>query len=127
MKIIKTNWINILGVFLSLFIYSIILNITSDGVMQTFFQSILAALVLVSLYGILFWVMFAILLVILDIVLIVRSKNNLKLKLLLEWLIISCPFLYWTAKYNEWIFLVAIIAFLITQLLREKLITKTTN
>ena len=63
-------------------------------------------------------------LVVLDLLLLVRSQNNLRQKLLLEWAIISSPFVYWTIKYQQWIFLVAVIAFLITQFLREKLIPK---
>jgi len=66
-----------------------------------------------------FWGVFIIALIILDLVLL-RNKENLKMKLLVEWLIISAPFVYWTVKYHEWIFVAAIVAFLIAQLLREK-------
>lgn len=88
------------------------------------FQAFIAAGISVCLYGMMFWGLFILSLVILDMLLIVRNQNNLKVKLLLEWLIISSPFIYWTVRYKVWIFLVAIIAFLITQLLREKVISK---
>lgn len=120
MKVIKTNWINILGVFISVFVYAIILNIADENISRNFFQSILAALMLVCLYGVMFWALFIVLLIVFDLLFIVKTQNNFKSRLLIEWLIISSPFIYWTVRYREWIFLVAIIAFLITQLLREK-------
>lgn len=66
--------------------------------------------------------LFVVSLIALDLLVIMRNKNHLKGKLLIEWLVISSPFIYWTIKYKEWIFAVAIVAFLISQLLRERLI-----
>jgi hypothetical protein len=63
----------------------------------------------------------------LDLLLFIRSQNNLKAKLVIEWLIISSPFVYWAIRYKEWIFVAAIVALLITQLLREKKIQKATS
>jgi hypothetical protein len=126
MKVLITNWINLLGVFLIVFCYAIILNLTDTNVSRNLFQAIFAALILVCGYGIMFWGLFIIALVILDLLIIVRNKNNLKMKLIIEWLIISIPFIYWAVKYNEWIFIAAAIAFLITQLLREKHIKEKT-
>jgi hypothetical protein len=73
-----------------------------------------------------FWICFIIALVVLDLFLIVFNQTNLKLKLLVEWFIISSPFIYWAIIYERqrWIYIIAIIAFFITQLLREKLIVK---
>ena len=124
MKVLTTNWINLLGVFLVVFLYAIILNLTETNVSRNLFQSIFAALILVCGYGIMFWGLFVIALVVLDLLLIMRNPNNLKTMLLIEWLIISSPFIYWTIRYKEWIFVAAIIAFLITQLLRENRITE---
>ena len=119
MKVILTNWINVLGVFIAVFLYAIVLNITDENVSRNMFQAIFAALFLIVGYGMMFWGVFIIALIILDLVLL-RNKENLKMKLLVEWLIISAPFVYWTVKYHEWIFVAAIVAFLIAQLLREK-------
>ena len=130
MKIIQTNWINIVGVFEAVLLYYIIYNLTNDdGVTRNFLQSILASIILIVLYGMIFWVFFIIALVILDLFLIAFNQTNLKLKLLVEWFIISSLFFYWAIIYEQqrWIYIVAIIAFLITQLLREKLIVKATN
>ncbi len=80
----------------------------------------LAAIFMVLGYGIMFWGLLIIALIILDLILIIPNRKNLKIKVLIEWAIISSPFVYWTLKYQEWIFAAAIIAFFLTQLVREK-------
>lgn len=130
MKILRTNWINIIGVFTSVFLYSFISSfIIEDGVSRTIFQAIIASLMGIVLYGVLFWTSFIILLIILDLILIVPNPKNLRLKLVIEWLMISLLLILWAVIYRErmWIygiFITSIIAFLITQLFREKLIKK---
>lgn len=120
MKIIKTNWINLTGVFIAVFLYAIVLNLNDSNVSRNLFQSILPALILVFLYGVMFWALFIILLVVLDLLFIVKDQTNLTVKLLVEWFIISSPFIYWAVRYREGIFIAAIIAFLITQFIRQK-------
>jgi hypothetical protein len=120
MKVIKTNWINLIGVFIAVFVYAIFLNLTDTNVSRNLFQSILPALMLVCLYGFLFWVLFILLLVLLDLIFFVRDQTNLTVKLLIEWLIISSPFVYWAVRYQEWIFMAGIVALLITQFIRQR-------
>jgi hypothetical protein len=120
MKILLTNWINLSGVFLVVFAFSFVSALTDANLSYNIFQCILAALFSVCGFGMMFWALFIISLVILDLIFIVPGRNNLKMKLIIEWLIISSPFIYWTVKYHEWIFAAAMIAFFITQLLREK-------
>ena len=127
MKIILTNWTNLLGVFLVTLAFSCVLVSTDANLSYNILQTILAALFSVLGYGMLAWVLFIALLVILDLVFIIPIKENVRTKLLIEWLIISVPFIYWAVKYDEWIFIAAIMAFLITQLLREKRIAKITQ
>lgn len=90
--IIKTNWINLVGVFISVFVYAIILNLIDGGFSGSLFQSILAALILVCLYGMMFWIMFIVALIVLDLPLVIRGQKNLKIKLGIQWLIISCHY-----------------------------------
>lgn len=124
MKTLKTNWINILGVFISILLYSIIRNLNDTTVLKTLPQAVLSSLIVVCLYGMLFWAFFIVSLIILDILLIVRDNKKLRLKLLIEWLIISLPFMYWIFRYQEWIFIVAIVSFLVTQIIREQLLNQ---
>ncbi|SDX69575.1 hypothetical protein SAMN05444410_1284 [Hydrobacter penzbergensis] len=127
MKIIKTNWINIVGVFIAVFLYAIALNLMDENASRNMLQSVFASLILVFGYGIIFWGLLIVSLIVLDLLLFIRSQNNLKAKLVIEWLIISSPFVYWAIRYKEWIFVAAIVALLITQLLREKKIQKATS
>ncbi|MDQ0478266.1 hypothetical protein [Chryseobacterium sp. MDT2-18] len=129
MKILKTNWINIVGVFTVLFLYTTIYGLMDSSISRNVFQAIIASLIGICLYGIMFWAGFIIMLIILDCVLIIPNSNNLKIKLLIEWIVISVPFIYWAIKYPEQrtLYIVAIITFLITQLLRERLINKATQ
>lgn len=120
MEIIKTNWITVLGIFSAVFLYAIYLNVTDVNVSRNIFQSILPALILVLLYGALFWLLFLVLLVPMDIFFVAKVKIDLRAKLFIEWVIVSIPFFYWAIKYRQWIFIVAVFAFLMTQLLREK-------
>jgi hypothetical protein len=110
-------------VFLITFIYMAISALLHSA---TFVQAIFGGLLSVCLYGKMFWGGFIVALVVLDLLLIIHNQNNLKVKLIIEWFIINIPLIYWTIKYSEWILLVAVIAFLITQLLREKRIIAST-
>ncbi|MGG7666996.1 hypothetical protein [Dyadobacter sp. BHUBP1] len=124
MKIIASNWINIFGIFIVTLFYAVTSNQLNNDLDYSIFQSIIAGLILVCLYGIIFWSLFVASLIILDLLLIVKKQNNIRQKLLIEWIVISGPFTYWGIKYGEWIFLVAIVAFAITQFCREKLLIK---
>ncbi|MEO3405372.1 hypothetical protein AAFN85_15790 [Mucilaginibacter sp. CAU 1740] len=124
MKIILSNWINLSGIFGSVFLFTIILTITDANLSYNIFQATLAALIAILGYGMMFWAFLLGALFITDLILIVPNQKNLKLKLIIEWLIISSPFIYWTIEYEEWIFAVGIVSFLVTQLLREKYILR---
>lgn len=106
------------------FASSFVLTLTDTNLSYNIFQSIIAALFLVCGFGIMFWALFIVSLVILDVIIIIPNRNNLKKRLIIQWLIISAPSAYVTIKYHEWIVVIAIIAFFITQLLREKFIRK---
>jgi hypothetical protein len=123
LKILLTNWINLLGVFFVTLVFSCCLTLADANISDNVYQVILAVLFLVCGFGAMAWGLFITSLVILDLILIVHGRNNLKMKLLLEWFIISIPFIYWVVKYHEWVFLISVVSFLITQLLRKQLIT----
>jgi len=127
MKILASNWINILGVFIATLFYAVILNYSDSNLNYNIFQSVVAGLTLICFFGMMFWGLFIISLIVADLLLIVWSQKLLKQKLLVEWLLVSSPFIYWVIKYQEWISLIGIITFFITQLLREKLIVKAIN
>ena len=123
-RIVFTNWINALTVysciFLVLFIGELFPGISTikEALYNTFGSLIV--------YYLHFWSGFTLLIALLDIILFSynRELRYTNYKLVLEWIIISSPFIYWFIKYNQWIFLVAIIAFLIGQYLRRSYIYK---
>lgn len=129
MKIFLTNWINIVGVFTVLLIYTTIYGLVDPNISRNIFQAIIASLIGIILYGAMFWAGFLILITILDLVLIIPNPKHLKVKLIIEWIIVSSPFVYWAIKYEEQrtLYFIAIIAFLVTQLMREKYIVKALN
>jgi len=119
-KIVLSNWINILIVLLAVFIYAVIANYSYNNYTNyTILQAMLAAAIVVVLYGMLPWLLFVLLLVVCDILLI-RKYNISIIMFLLEWCIVSLPFIYWTIKYQEWIFIVGVAGFLISQMLRYR-------
>jgi hypothetical protein len=125
MKVFKTNWISVVGVFISVFLFAIFLNLNDLNVSRNLFQSIIPSLILVVAYGCMFWIVFFILLLILDLFFIAKGRYmSLMARLLVEWAIISGPFIYWAIRYQEWIFVAAVLAFLITQFLRQRQIAR---
>ena len=124
MKIIKTNWINIIGILIAVYLYALMLNLFDADKSLNFIQVVFSPLILILLYGAIFWALFILLLIIFDLLFIVKNQENLKKKMILETFIIVTPYVYWLIVYNELIFLVAIITFFITQFYRRKLIAK---
>jgi hypothetical protein len=80
MKILLTNWINLLGVFLVTFVYTIVQVLTDPNSSYNIFQAMLAALFFVLGYGLMIWGLFIVLLVVLDLILIVFNRKNLTIK-----------------------------------------------
>ena len=118
-QVLLTNWINLAIILISTFLYAFFNSIIS--VKFTVKEALFGATYLVLGYGIMFWTGFFTIIVLLDILLFSfnRESRYNNYKLALEWVIISTPFIYWIIKYDQWIFLVAILAFLIGQYLRR--------
>lgn len=124
LKIVLTNWVNILTVyiclFVSLFVSELIPGIATikDALYNTFGSLIV--------YYLSFWLGFSMLIALLDVLFFSFDKQAqyTNYKLIIEWLLISLPFVYWLIKYNQWIFLVTILAFLLGQYLRRPYIFK---
>jgi hypothetical protein len=122
-KIYFTNWINVLGIAAGTYLFLVISEVFTTGI-SALPQMLLMALVAIVLYGGMFFTGFLIVMLLLDLILMNSDTKHLRLKLIAEWVLVSAPFTYWLLTYSEWIFLVAVIFFLITQFLREKRILK---
>jgi len=126
-KVVLTSRINLLTIFIITYVVTVISGVINDNLSVG--QSLFGSLYSVLGYGIMFWVGFILSITVLDILLFGFDKRveYVNTKLLLEWVIISSPFIYWLVKYNQWVFLAAIIAFLIGQIIRKPMILKTLN
>ena len=127
MKIFKTNWINVVGVFVAVLGYAIWLNLVDNIASRNIFESILPALFLVCLYGCMFWGLFILLLLVFDLILIVNDQKNPGMKLMIESIVISIPFIYWSVRYSQGIFVAGVVAFFLTQYMRQREIEGSRN
>lgn len=123
-KIILSNWINIVLILIAVYAYAFI--IAYSGRTFDFNDSIFSATYLIFLYGMLFWAGFIVSILILDVIMFAFNKapQYTTVKLIVEWIIISAPFIYWLIEYSEWTFLIAVLAFLLGQYLRRAYIIK---
>jgi hypothetical protein len=122
-KIYFTNWINVVGIALGTYLFIVISEVFKTGI-TALPQMLLMALFTIVLYGGICFSGFLIGMLLLDLILMNGNIKHLRLKLIVEWVLISAPFIYWLLEYSEWIFLAAIISFIITQFIREKRILK---
>lgn len=124
LKIILSNWINLLTIFIIVYIVGFLSAIIHDKF--TFNKALFGTTYSIVGYGMIFWIGFVICILILDAILFSfnREQQYTTYKLLIEWLIIGAPFIYWLTKYGEWIFIIAVLAFLLGQYLRRPYIFK---
>ncbi len=124
MKVLKSNWKTAVGVFIAVFLFALVINLANKDQAYSFFQSVVSALIGIVLYGFTSWCLFFVLLLIFELIFAVRARVNLKLMLLAQWICVSSPFVYWSVKYSEWIFVVGVVAFFVTQFMRLMAIRK---
>ena len=124
LKIVLTNWVNFLVIFIVLYLVGFLSAHFIDGF--SFSDALVETLFALLGYGIIFWIGFFIVIAILDTLLFSFKKEPVYINnnLYMEWIIISSPFIYWLIKYNQLFFLVAILAFIIGQYLRRPYILK---
>jgi len=122
----RSHWITLVGVFGVVLGYAALLNWLTTSYNAG--QALLAGAMLVVGYGVLCWAGFWGALLLLDAgLLLTTNPMRLLPRLLLEWALISTPFLYGAAAYGRSIFAVASAAFLGTQLLRNRWLRRALN
>ena len=128
MKIFLTNWVSVVGIFIVLCLTGVITElwkVESIGeALNAIATGLFGVLLALLLYSLVIWVAFILVMFLLDFILMNNNETSVRYKLLFEWLLVSSPFIYWAFKYSQWIFLVVIVTFFITQAIREKLILK---
>ena len=107
-----------MGIFGAVLGYAVLLNLVTTSYSPL--QALVAGSILVLGYGLLFWAGFWGAVLLLDAGLLLGANPaRLTPRLLLEWALISTPFLYWAVLYHQGIFGVASAAFLGTQCLQN--------
>lgn len=124
MEIIKTNYLNILGVMVGIFLYVFITTYIDAS--NSIYQALLISCLLVGGYGSIFWIGYLLALIILDLIFVIPNIKKLKTMLILEWGIISLPLIYWGIKYQYQrdFYIISILIFAISQSLRYKVIIR---
>ena len=59
-----------------------------------------------------------------ELIFIEKIKKHLKRMLWIESVVISIPFFYWFIMNTEWVFFISIIAYFISQIIREQKIKR---
>lgn len=130
LSILLTNWIHLLGFYMATYFSLILFKLfglegaENESWSETLLTSILAIPLLFMLYGPIIIGGFYTAILVLDIVGFNLKSTNTLLILILQWIIISAPFVMWASEYEYWLWLALIMSFLITQLIRKKKIEK---
>ena len=132
-KIILTNWINMIGCFLTFLIYP--LFYISDSTIKYFYPNydFLKLLYAQFIYGSALWFISLILIIIFDLILIKKNKKLIEYKLFIEWFVISLylyfgmNFIFYGIPFIKNISIISIFVFLITQNIRKGMIIKIIN
>jgi len=122
LKVIKTIWVNIITVSIVVYIYVIIYGIfnSSEPILKALLIGLYVGLIIIYGYGLLFWIYYLIITIIFSLLFINKNVRNLKLKLITESILVASPFIYGILEYNKWVFLIALVGFLISQFLFRK-------
>ncbi len=126
LKTLTTNWIHIVGFYLATYLTLVIGSIfdPTEGWEPIILTGFVAALLLFYVYGYVVIGWFYLTIVIMDIAAFSWKNKWIRETLIVEWIIISVPFIYWAFKYEYWLWIALSISFLTTQMLRMKRIEK---
>lgn len=133
LKIATTNWIHLLGFYVTTYASIILFKIAGlEGFRggtwtSTFLLSLISIPFLFFTYGLVFLIYFYALIATADIVGFTWTKLKSIEILLIEWLIIIPPFIYWAFTNDYWLWLTLSASFLLTQLYRRRQIERIKN
>ncbi|KAA3646823.1 MAG: hypothetical protein DWP98_10185 [Bacteroidetes bacterium] len=130
LKILGTNYIHLIGFIITTYFSSIIFSLlkleryTNEFTIDSLIVWVFTVPLLIFTYGLIFLGGFYLSIIIMDSIGFFLFPNQTRRILLIEWLIIIPPFVYWAFQYDYWLWLTLSVSFLITQLIREKIINK---
>ena len=122
LRIIKLNWLHLVGFYCCVEIMMIafaIIEVTQYHDWKAFFLSVsISTLLLIFTYGLIVLVPFYVVIILLDVILLSTVKKSLLFIVLLEWVLISPIFVYWAVQYKYWLWFALIFSLLVTQIIR---------
>jgi|TARA_R100000541_G_scaffold49097_1_gene56185 hypothetical protein len=128
LKILNTNWIHLFGFLIAAYLGGIFFKLigveSEQNWSEVFFDNILLIPFSILIYGIPILIGFYLIIIILDFLIFYFTGINTTKVVLIEWILIVTPFLYWAFKYEFWIWLPLSLSLLITQVLRVKWINR---
>lgn len=123
LRVIKCNWIHLVGFYLcieAMMIGYAIADLKNGLALKYFLLRVaLNAPFLIFTYGLILLVAFYMAILLLDVILLSTLKIRVLYVMLLEWLFISPVFIYWALKYAYWLWIGLVASFLVTQLIKS--------
>src|SRR6187549_3906127 len=114
--IIKTNWVHIVGFYITSYLALIFLKLiglASEQWSEILIQNLWTIPFAFLTFGLVVLFPFYLAIIFFDLIVFDFCKDIIIKVLLLEWLIISSPFIYYAISYKSWIWLPLSISFLI--------------
>ena len=127
-KIILTNWINLMGFILLLFVFNFYFYL---GEKNIFYKSLFITFYVFIVFGSFIWIGVLLSLIAIDTIFILKKiyKNYLNLGIIMQSILICLPYICWSImnKNVNSFSLSVIITFTITQYIRKGMIKKILN
>lgn len=130
LKIISTNWVHLVGFYVTTYFSMILFNAfgletyTTENLSQTLLLNLIMIPFLFFTYGLMFIGGFFGAIIIMDSIGFNLTKTKTNLILFIEWIMIIPPFVTWAFEYDYWLWLTLIISFAVTQWIRKRKIEK---
>ena len=130
LSIIKTNWLHIVGFYISAYTALVIFRLLGierysyESWNSTLFLNLLTIPLLFFTYGLIILASFYLAIILMDLLAFRFIKVKVEYILIIEWLIIIPPFVYWAFKYDYWLWIFLVASFLCTQFVRMRKLKK---
>ncbi len=129
LSILGTNWIHILGFYITTYVSLILFKLIGIEEGQDEWGELLlltpfTIILLFFIYGLMFIGGFYGSVLLLDVIGFSIFKNKIRAVLLIEWILIILPFIQWAFDYEYWLWLTLSLSFLVTQWIRKHKIEK---
>jgi hypothetical protein len=128
--ILLSNWVHLISIYFGFYVTLIFLKAigqNNDSWSSILFESLWTIPLLILIYGLKLLAEFYLAIFVLDIFLFAFDNRWTKEKLIIEWLILSVPFINASFEYKYWAWLTISAFFLLTQLYRSRQILKLIN